>query len=65
MKVKNRFQAFAFKCNVYRYTLVTAALTTLVSGLEARTELVTGITKISWVGRYKLNSGAPLSCPLA
>ena len=29
-------------------SLVTAALTTLVSGLEARTELVTGIIKINW-----------------
>ena len=29
-------------------SLVTAALTTLVSGLEARTELVTGVTKINW-----------------
>lgn len=29
-------------------SLVTAALTTLVSGLESRTELVTGIAKINW-----------------
>jgi hypothetical protein len=29
-------------------SLVTAALTTLVSALEARTEIATGITKINW-----------------